>query len=342
MTKLQVVPWSTELRSEAPYDGFIASLGFEQRASFLARTKLASTARCRFACGFGTRQLHAYDGNLRVFAEAGFEIDERPDEAFPEWWKIVVNRIFAESRHKGSIRLCVDVSSMSRFRIATIVASLFEGADNVAVDFLYSIAAFSGPPKDALTPITVCGPAVDTFAGWSVEPEVPQAAIIGIGYEEEKAVGAWEFLEPAEAWVFRPSGEDLRYDRALEKANRNLWRLVPRQNVIDYRVDQPFDCFAALEALTYGKTSSRRVTLVPFGPKIFTLSCLLVGCLYWPRIAVWRVSSGQLEPAVDRVANGKVIGLRVDFQASAPLDSASLLNQQRMNGEHIIQTNRHS
>jgi hypothetical protein len=50
------------------------------------------------------------------------------------------------------------------------------------------------------------------------------------------------------------------------------------------------------------------------GPKLFALCCLLVGIAF-PSIPVWRVSAQDLEPAVDRSAEGPVYGLRVIFCA---------------------------
>jgi hypothetical protein len=199
--------------------------------------------------------------------------------------------------------------------MATIVESFLRigEAPAIVADFLYSIAAFSAPPPGGGGPIVICSPATSTFSGWSTEPDQPAIAILGLGYEEGKAVGAIEFLEPKQVWAFRPAGEDRRYDMALEKANSNLWGVVPPRNIIPYAVDDPFECFGALESLVYGNLFSSRITLVPFGPKIFNLLSLLAACVHWPKIGVWRVSSDQNEPAVNRISTGKVVGIRATF-----------------------------
>jgi hypothetical protein len=59
------------------------------------------------------------------------------------------------------------------------------------------------------------------------------------------------------------------------------------------------------------------------GPKLFALCCLLVGIAF-PSIPVWRVSAQDLEPAVDRSAEGPVYGLRVIFCADRGSNQASL------------------
>lgn len=295
------------------HDLLVASLGFEQRASFLA-SKYSSSSQRKVACGFASRKVHSYERNRQVFATHGFEMEDCAEEQFQQWWQKTFDLAREEAGAKP-LRLCVDVSSMSRYRIATIVGSLLELGEGppVVASFLYSIAKFSPPPPDGGGPIVVCAPATRTFSGWSTEPDQPSVAILGLGYEEGKAVGVLEFLEPKYVWIFRPTGEDRQYDLALEKANANLWAVVPPNNIVTYTVANPFEYFGMLESLVYGQLSSTRVTLVPFGPKIFNLSCLLVACVHWPKVAVWRVSSDQNEPAVDRIPSGKVIGLRAVF-----------------------------
>jgi hypothetical protein len=304
---------------DQPYDLFVASLGFETRARFLL-SRFGQLATKKVACGFESRKEHSYRDNYNAFRSAGFEVADHREEDFAAWWtKILGAAVESRKGNDRALRLCVDVSSMSRYRMATIVGSFLElnHGPPIIADFLYSVAVFSQPPQDGGGPIAVCAPATSVFSGWWTEPEQPSVVVFGLGYEEGKAVGALEYLEPKLVWAFRPTGEDRRYDAALELANANLWDVVPRQNIISYQVDRPFECFSMLESLSYGNTVSSRVTLVPLGPKIFSLCCLLVASVQWPKVAVWRVSSGQNEPALDRRPSGKVIAIRAAFQATA-------------------------
>jgi hypothetical protein len=305
--------------SDRHYDLFLASLGFETRARFLV-SRFGQLATKKIACGFGSRKEHSYRDNYEAFRSAGFEVTDRREEDFAAWWtETLGSTLKSRKGNDRPLRFCVDVSSMSRYRMATVVGSFLELDEGppIITDFVYSVAAFSQPPQDGGGPIAVCAPATSAFTGWWTEPEQPSVVVFGLGYEEGKAVGALEYLEPKLVWAFRPTGEDRRYDAALEAANANLWDLVPRQNVITYQVDRPFECFEMLESLSYGNAVSARVTLVPFGPKIFSLCCLLVASVHWPKVAVWRVSSGQNEPALDRRPTGKVIGIQAGFQPIA-------------------------
>jgi hypothetical protein len=316
--EVAVAPLPKERLVQAEYDAFVASVGFEQRAWFVAE-QLSPRATRRLACGFGARRELAYSKNQRLFARAGFELSDYSEEDFPSWWDGVLNE--TKVSHNDVLRLCIDVSSMSRRRAGVIMASLLELSRErrIVVDFVYSIARFSRPAKEG-TPIEVCAPVVPQFAGWSERPEDPAVTIFGLGYEEDKALGAVEYLEPARCWAFVPGGEDPRYNEALLRANKNFLQAMAPHALVSYQVDRPFDSFTLLESLTYGNLTDSRVILVPFGPKIFSLICLIVAAVHWPKVAVWRVSSGQNEPAQDRVANGKIVGLRVSFgqRASTP------------------------
>lgn len=84
------------------------------------------------------------------------------------------------------------------------------------------------------------------------------AAIAGLGFEFDQALGAIEFLEPAVAWAFIPFGEDDRYDRALQNANKELLAALAPEKVVHYNVADPYQCFVELESLTYGLLDSSR------------------------------------------------------------------------------------
>ena len=121
----------------------------------------------------------------------------------------------------------------------------------------------------------------------------PPVLVLGLGYENDKAIGAVEYIEPAAIWAFEPTGHDERYSKAIRQANKTLWDVLPQEKRLLYSVYHPFDCFVSLESLTYGLVRESRPILVPFGPKLFAVCCLLVSFAH-PMVSVWRVSSGHL------------------------------------------------
>lgn len=200
---------------------------------------------------------------------------------------------------------------MSRVRIASITAALFSEkcSFDVDVDWVYSSASFSEPPKHT-TPIVKAEPVLPLFAGRPEDPEKPISAIIGIGYEYEKALGAIEFLEPANVYAFRPTRHDRRYTEAINTANASLWPVIDSERIINYSVDHPVDAFIDLESLIYGCLRDSRPVIIPFGPKVFFLCSLLVAVVHEPLVSVWRVSSGEYETPIDRIPDGKIVAIR--------------------------------
>lgn len=311
--QVAVEPLSGEQMAEpgGAYDVFVATLGFEKRARFIPGL-LSGLAERKVAPGFTSRKVLDYEKNWEWFKASGFDVEEVSDAEFAQWCRELV-RSTRNRRAKRSLRMGVDVSSMSRLRMAALIHAAAEAAsERIDVDFLYAPAEFA-PPPDQSPPIAISEPVISAFAGWSSEPERASMAIFGLGYEADKALGALEFLEPIGVWAFRPEGEDVRYDSAVEASNESFWGLLPPQNVIRYRIDDPYDCFVRLESLVHGATRTGRPILIPFGPKIFSVSCLLVAVVHYPSVVVWRVSSGEFEPAQNRAANGKIVGLRSIF-----------------------------
>ena len=81
---------------------------------------------------------------------------------------------------------------------------------------------------------------------------MPPAAILGLGYERDKAVGAVEYIEPAEVWAFVPADHESEYNEAISRANEPLMDTLSPSRVWPYYLYQPYDCFKKLESLTYG------------------------------------------------------------------------------------------
>jgi hypothetical protein len=143
---------------------------------------------------------------------------------------------------------------------------------------------------------------------------LPLAAVIGTGYEYGRALGILEYLEPAVAWIFNPTGVNDEYNASLRKVNKDLFGLIPPAQVSDYDVSDPLGCLERIEAIVFGLHQRSRILLCPFGPKIFALVCLLVAEIHKPHATVWRVSGGQSEEPSDYAAAGEVYRLLVTFE----------------------------
>jgi hypothetical protein len=305
--KFVVRPWHYEPDGPPLYAAFIGALGYEERARFAAQ-KIGVGAAAKFVAAFGDRNVLSFEANRAYFESAGFSIETCSDESFSDWCDTVLGTIAV--RHHSRVRVCVDISSFTRQRLAVLFERVqrHRAAPLLDVDFVYSPATFSKPSGDA-SQIVSAEPVSGHFAGWSVEPDLPTAAVVGLGYEEDRALGALEYVEPGSVWAFKPVGIDPRYNVHVNEANTQLWERLSRSRLINYRVDDPYGCFTALESLVYGLVRAARPVLLPFGPKVFALIGMCVAALHAPKVGVWRVSSGAHETPIQRKPSGQVIGL---------------------------------
>lgn len=292
------------------YALFIAAAGYEQRARYISQ-KLRLRAQAKKSFMFLDRRTLDFEKNVKVLRALGHSLDEPEDKDFARWCDNTLATIDAPAGE--AIEIAIDISSLSRFRIATLVDAARRAHRNrtLIVDFLYSLARYSPPPAD-LPPNRHVGPVLDAFAGWNDEPDQTPVAILGLGYEQDRALGAVEHLQAADVFAFIPQSAIPQYYKALLKANAALLDRVSDDCRIPYTVERPLDCFVRLEALTYGCAQSQAPILLPFGPKIFTVAALLVACIH-PSVAVWRVSPGATEVPGNRRPNGTICGLRASF-----------------------------
>lgn len=297
-----------EPAADNEYDIAIGTVGYESRSSYLARL-INPQAKVKVAAGFKERRVLHYDDNRAWYAKSGYQVQELEDSKFKFWCEEVIRS--ARPRQADPLKVWVDISSTSRLRMATMLETIRSVSSAIDVDFFYAIAKYTDHPASSV-PNCHVGPVTKSFSGWS-EPDRPAVAIVGLGYEQNKALGAVEHIQATDVWVFIPHSDIEEYLDALLGANSILLEKIPKQRQVDYVVERPFDCFARLESLVNRVAHTGVPVLFPFGPKIFTLCALLVGCVHGNRVAVWRVSTGQHEEATDREASGQFCALRVAF-----------------------------
>lgn len=308
--------------SELNYDSALASLGYEQRSREIPEV-LSTTG---LAVPFGDRQEGEWATNKAFFKDRNWKLapieteDWNHFETVRAWLGEVV-----QAGH-GKARVAVDVSSMTRPRIADIVEAVVSlpTATAVEVDFLYTPAAFEDPDPELEPPVFAVEPVSGYFAGWWSALERPLLAIVGLGYELERAASALDVLEPERVEVYVPEGTDARYLEAVEKANHGLIGVEHEdQDRIYYAVGDPFTCFRRLEASLARHEADHRLALVPLGPKIFALAATLAAALHPAGSQVIRVSAGERQAALPRRSDGSLFGLTVAISRPADAEVAA-------------------
>ncbi len=291
-------------------DLFLCACGYESRAIYVA-SEVSRNAKKKVALGFAAQHEHRYEQNKRWFQGEGFEVTDIADE---DYEKVLANVISDLCESTRSPQIVVDISCMNRARMARLVRALqIADVESLVVSFAYNLAEFSAPSED-IAPTSVAEPVIPEFSGWTNYPEKPPAAIIGLGYEQSRAIGIVDHLEINNAaWAFLPRGPIDDYSMSVDLANGSLFQMIGVEGRrLYYEVMDPSALFRELNALVDLLKQIYNPILIPFGPKIFALVALLVGCMH-QEVGVWRVSSGVLEPAVDRTPSVHTTVLKTVF-----------------------------
>ena len=313
MNSCKVEPLTLSQIVDNQYCLAVGTVGFEQRSRyFFSAYDISSNAR--MASGFNDRNVMSFNENRKFFENNGFSFSCHDVH---EFGKELLGRIRVEDSSERltedePVSVCVDISTMNRLRMAQVMEVLLNSdwQHQVVVDFVYCLSSYS-PPPDVPTTIATAGPISNSFSGWSCEPDTATCAVFGVGYEPDRVVGAIEFIEPAFVWAYVPEGPDPRFANKVKEVNDRVWDDVPEQCIVQYKLAEPFNTFVNLESLVYSLSQQHRPILIPFGPKLFTIQCLLAATIHSPKVAVWRVSGGETAEAENKEASGDVYALRV-------------------------------
>lgn len=303
-----------DARSIEDIDLLIFAVGYETRSRFAAE-ELEGRFRTGLGIRFGEHEDLAFTENAEWAAAnqnvAVVEAPTRFDVA-----RFVNETLDSLPEVQGrELHIGFDVSSFPRVNLAAIYTALTDfavRAGGIRVDFIYSFAKFTVPP-DEHGPVIEFGAVSPEFAGIG-EAELGLATVIGLGYESELALSAQQVLDPALTWLAVPRSPDAQFDRALTSSNDLLLNLVDPRNIWTYRADDPYSTFVELEAIVHGLDSSHNVVVVPLGPKLFVVVCLLVSSLYHNLVGVWRLSPGGLRIPREQFPTGQISYLTAHFR----------------------------
>lgn len=300
------------------YDALLCSLGYESRAVAVAQSVGNGTPITAVGFPYGHDDVYRTNGRVLEQLQA-YVVPDVSAANHPSW----IRDWLAEQARLGARRVAIDISSTTRTRIAAVVHALLHDRAGLVVDFLYVPERYlPAPPIPAAT--ESAGPISSFFAGWATDARQPLAVLFGLGYEPTRAAGALDYLEPAIAVPLMPTGGDPAFVADVERGNKDVFTMRTVRPPVEYDIVDPAAAISMLRALVDQLSRSdsaqsrepHRVLLLPFGPKVFALSCLVVSATSRVRLPVWRVSPGRFEGASDRAPEDRVITLRA---STAPL-----------------------
>lgn len=288
--------------SARQYDLVLAASGFESRSRSILEA-LPSPGGRRVVVGFSEfRNDMARPANDRAFATAGYETICESGNSSAAIRSIMCGLL--ENAGFSSIRLLIDISSMTRVWYSAVVQCLrdAESSTPVVVDFVYFRGQYPDDYVQA-APNEVVSPLVG-FASF-LPPALPTALVLGLGFDIERAVGLMEYLEPRRTiglvagTLVTPLGDSWSPDEFRIRQADALEFYAPLScDVLGYPLQRPGLTFSVLSSLVEGLKPHYRVVSVSLGPKMLGVLLLLISARF-PDVSVWRVSAGRNARPVD-------------------------------------------
>lgn len=203
---------------------------------------------------------------------------------------LIKNKLNSLENNKNPIRLLLDISSMPRPIMASLMAVIddFTTTRQIEMVVSYCLAKYTPPPEHNMANKFV-RPVHPNFTGFTVDPGQPVAAVVGLGYEKGKALGAVEYLQSSNWWIFVPTSEERKYLKKVQQHNQTIFNVVEDDRTFEYSIHSPLLTLSKLESLISKLLVNNKTVLLPFGPKIFFFCSLLVSLVH-KNCAVWYVS----------------------------------------------------
>jgi hypothetical protein len=129
-------------------------------------------------------------------------------------------------------------------------------------------------------------------------------------------MGASEYLQASRVFALFPQSPVEEYEPAVSLANKLLLDELDPADIVRYAVDDCRKTVATLDSLVRGLRDSHNIVLLPGGPKIFVLACLMLQRMH-RQVSVWRVSSGSSISARDVESSGCFVRTRLSIETSS-------------------------
>lgn len=283
------------------FDLAIIGLGYESRSTFAYKKYKNVIDRC-IVLGYESNKtvLH-YQDNRKVFCDV--DVFEPSCSNVTDYIKDkvdIVNKI-------DDANVLVDITVMTRHRLALVLHYLIKNLKKgTSITICYMASKYVCPPDD-MQPVKKVGPLIEELSGGLGNLSYSTSAIFGLGYEQSKALGIYNYLEPDSSFCFIPKSFNAEFEDDIKSNNSSLLNSVPHDNIFNYNIYSPYDIYVDLKSLVMSLCETSRVIIVPLGPKILSAVSLIIGIELYPEISVWRVSSLHSEKPVDRVADREVL-----------------------------------
>lgn len=300
-----------QLKNEQ-FDFFLAASGYENRCSFLIDS-IEINADNKIVIAFEDKKDFLYrKKNDNRFKDEGFEFIEESENNTGNINR-VLDIICSSSDHSDHIKILVDYSCMSKLWYAGILKYFISNEpsiDHLELFFSYTSAVFSEPKDSPVRPMLA---SPKGLLKANIKSNKPRAVILGLGYEKYLTSTVIDKLDYHALFAFYSDPAfDSRYADRVTRNNKKILRRLPDDHIYKYPVTDLKKTDDLLTSLTMKLRLDYHVSILPVGPKPFTLSALLLAARY-PDIEVWTIDTGYSPAAYNRNPTGEPMVCKLLF-----------------------------
>lgn len=228
------------------------------------------------------------------------------------------------SLKKENVKIIIDYSCMTKSWYYTMILYLKKkklGFNSITVYFMYTPSKHENPqspkPNSEIAPLP---------GKYIVPTDKPKALIVCLGYEQSKAEGIIEHLDPKEYFLlYSKPALDEKFVNKIEENNSNI--LLDNKNTITFPLNNLLILERELTSLYYLLKDEYHIIIAPLGPKPFTFMSMLLSIKHRD-IDIWRVGSGSDINVYNRepISNDTFIISEVFFEKNIGKESAFYFN----------------
>lgn len=286
-------------------DLFITTLGYESRSSHIAR--MLEGLECRKIAFSLTEHLkeYSFEENRAYFESAGYEISP-VTSGVPDFGSIL------NHPDGDSVRILFDCTSMPQLWYYELFRWFSENQEyysRACIRFVYTLANYvePGPPQKAKRLID--------FAKSNPPSgrKKKKALILGLGHEESLCESIYKMVRPDLLYLFYADPPvDKQFVEKVFVNNHALINAVPIRDLTAYPIRNGQIIYQNLIDIILPLRNDCIISLIPQGPKIFSVATMLVHFSYPDTRISYPVIKKR--PVIDRHAFGDPVILDVYFE----------------------------
>lgn len=284
-------------------DLFIASLSHETRSTSIAKLLEGVSCRKVALCSNSLVKEYAYLSNLKYFTDQGFEIFELDSN------DTVLDKILG-TYASGEQKIMLDCTSMSQVSYYKVLSWFGEDlqVNSARLRLVYTMAAFveegSAPKVKKVK---------DFLKVKTSERKRKRMLILGLGQEANVSEMICKIIKPDLLYLFYadPPAEKQFVEKVFVN-NHSVINQAPIRNLIAYPINNGQAIYQTLIDVILPLRDEYAITIIPQGPKIFSMASMLLQMGYPDTVLSYPVF--KRDQVQDRMPCGEPVVLDILFE----------------------------